>query len=166
MMKPIEFNFAAPANPFWVLHKEGLVIANALKVFEGQEVIVTARPAAKKRSNPQNAYYWGVCVKMIREHLLKRAAMDDDCRAEFSDEMTHQIIKLATGVSHWIYPAPPCEALMVEGRTKNKSVKEFQDYIMSVQEWAAKVLGLVIPDPVEPGYDDWLQEMLAKEAIE
>lgn len=115
----------------------------------GQEVIITVESAAKRRSNKLNKYWWAVVVPMVRERLLKHATMSEDCRAEMDDEMTHQIIKLATGVSHIVKLQPRGGAFIIEGRSRDKTNKEFLDFILKTQQWASESLGLYIPDPNE-----------------
>lgn len=136
---------------------------DALRPFAGQEVVISIRPKTKKRSNPQNRYYFGVCVKMIRDRLMPHATSEDAKAALKDEEGLHAAIKVAVGVSHAFQLNEEGDCLILEGRTKDKEVKAFQDYIINVQEWAARVMRLVIPDPTDPGYQSWLEEMMQRE---
>ena len=45
------------------------LIIDAIQSFEGKEIIVTFERAKKKRSNPQNSFYWGCCIPLIQSGL-------------------------------------------------------------------------------------------------
>ena len=49
-----------------ILKRNRNLLIDAIKSFEGQNVIVTIEKAKKKRSNPQNSFYWGVCLPIIQ----------------------------------------------------------------------------------------------------
>ena len=172
-MKPTEIALAIKNHPNWGDGEWQKQITQALIPFTGQEVIVSIivsiRPKTEKRSNPQNAYYHGVVVKMVREALLKQPTIDKDV---LTPDNVHRILKHACGVSHSIvierivlspHDPVPIEQYYIEGRTKTMTTKQFQDYIIQCQEWSARILGIIIPDPVEPGYHDWLESVIARE---
>jgi len=46
--------------------------------------------------------------------------------------------------------SPP---IILEGRTRDKDTITFGDLIIQAQEWAARVLGIQIPDPGEDDGD-------------
>jgi len=52
-----------------ILKRNRNLLIDAIKSFEGQNVIVTIEKAKKKRSNPQNAYYWGVLIGLTIEGI-------------------------------------------------------------------------------------------------
>ena len=166
--KPTEIIIGKDEWRFW-MNSYPASLANALRPFAGQDVIVSIRPKVKKRTNPQNAYYHGVVVKMVREALLKQPTIDKDV---LTPDNVHRILKHACDVSHLIairrYDGSPDERwpvfqCAIEGRTKTMTTKQFQDYIEKCQEWSARILGIIIPDPVEPGYQDWLESIIARE---
>jgi hypothetical protein len=43
------------------------LVLNAIKSFEGKNVLITFNKAGKKRSNSQNAYYWGVLIPIMQK---------------------------------------------------------------------------------------------------
>ena len=53
-----------------ILKRNRNLLIDAINSFEGQQVVVTIEKAKKKRSNPQNCFYWG-CVIPIMQSALK-----------------------------------------------------------------------------------------------
>lgn len=92
----------------------------------------------RKHTSKQRGYYFGVCVEMVREALLsvpwaqglREMLLDKRSGKDF----THEIIKNATGF---------CDSI------KTLMTDRFNEYIIAVQEWAARVLDIYIPDPNE-----------------
>ena len=41
-------------------------VTNAMKSFEGKEVVITFDKPKKKRSNNQNSFYWGVLIPLMQ----------------------------------------------------------------------------------------------------
>ena len=81
------------------------------------------------RSNPQNKYYWAVCVETLADEI------------GLTLEETHEILKHKFLVpfekkGYQIYPS-----------TTQLTTIEFNNYIEKIQRWAAQELNTVIPDP-------------------
>ncbi len=70
-----------------ILKRNRNLLIDAIKSFEGQNVIVTIEKAKKKRSNPQNAYYWGVLIGITIE------AIKNEWGEIWSIEKTHEFLK-------------------------------------------------------------------------
>ena len=147
-----------------VCHRFLETLRSILLPFENQEVAVTVKRLTKRRSNPQNKYWWAVVIPAIRKKLLMQE-MPLETREALTPLVVHQVVKIATGVSLAV-PLPDGEAIIIEGRSRDKSTTEFKDFILETQEWAARTLGIYIPDPEEPGYAEWVEAQMAKEAIE
>lgn len=141
-----------------------------LKILEGfpadqylsLEVKAIRHPTeARKRSNQQNKYMWGVVIPLIQERI-KSQNMPQEAKDAMTSENTLRIVKIAAGLSHLIplFNAPP---VLLEGRSSNLSTVAFMDFMVKIQEWSARVLNLYIPDPKEAGYDDWVNENLNRE---
>lgn len=62
-------------------------LIEAIKSFEGKQVVVTIEKAKKKRSNPQNAYYWGVLIGITIE------AIKNEWGEIWNIEKTHEFLK-------------------------------------------------------------------------
>lgn len=96
-------------------------------------------PSGKERSNPQNKYYWSVCIGIISEHT------------GFTPEETHEILKykfLKDGklIKHRngnIYTE------FFTKSTAQLDTKEFEEYLSQIRIWASSDLGAYIPSPNE-----------------
>lgn len=105
---------------------------------DGRMVEIELRPLPR-RSNPQNAYYWGVVIALIMEELQKLGH-------EVNADQTHEVLKSKFNSK------PLCNAdgeLIGEiGETTTLMNKtEFGEYLDKIKRWAATYLNLNIPDP-------------------
>lgn len=128
----------------------------AVSVLEGLDELVawkvTAEPIRNVRSASQNAYLWAVPNKMISE------------ATGYEIEEVHEYL---CG-QHWGWkdkkvPKTPrnpsgIESVPIRTTTRNEQGKrcvltttQFVDFVDFVQRFAAKKLGLVVPDP-DPAY--------------
>jgi len=70
-----------------ILKRNRNLLIDAINSFEGQNVIVTIEKAKKKRSNPQNAYYWGVLIGLTIEGIK------NEWGEIWGIEKTHEFLK-------------------------------------------------------------------------
>ena len=98
-------------------------------------ITVTIEKYKKKRSNEQNAYYWGVVVKLISDET------------GYTKEEIHDLL-----ASHFI----GTKKIRVGGIEKEVyksstelTTSDFMGFIAEVQRWAAEKLSLYLPDPNE-----------------
>jgi hypothetical protein len=106
-----------------------------------KDVTLSISIKKKKRSSHQNEYYWGCIVPLVQKGL-------HDLGNDFSKQMTHEFLKanfnkkeIELKEGHWI-DSP--------GSTTELSTIEFMEYIARIQQFAAEMLGIVIPDPSQP----------------
>lgn len=98
-------------------------------------VTVTIQKEIKRRSLKQNAFHWAVCVPMIAAELGYE-------REEY-DEVHYALVSKCFGVTK-----DERSGLEVPNKRSSKlSTEEFKELIEWEQRWAAKELGIVIPDP-------------------
>ena len=95
---------------------------------------------AGKRSSPQNRYYWGAMLPIVKEGLK-------GVGIEMSKEQTHEMLKYKFIKREFI--TSDGDILQIIGSTTELSTKEFNEYIESIQIWSAEYLNVNIPDPNE-----------------
>ena len=95
---------------------------------------------AGKRSSPQNRYYWGAMLPIVKDGL-KELGID------MSKEQTHEMLKYRFLKREFI--TSDGDILQIIGSTTELSTKEFNEYIESIQIWSAEYLNVNIPDPNE-----------------
>lgn len=94
-----------------------------------------------KRSLQQNRYYFGVCVKMIRENLIERGN-------DVSLEDVHDWLRFKFNYIEIVnYETGEVERLPKSTADLNK--EEFGQYIEKIQHYAATSMDLVIPNAGE-----------------
>lgn len=95
----------------------------------------------RKRSIPQNSYYWAVIVPLVRRGLYEIGY--DEVK---SDEDAHEIVK-GLFIKKQLANHLTGEVIEFAGSTKELTVPEFNELIERVIKWAAEYLGIVIPSP-------------------
>lgn len=105
---------------------------------EGDHVFVTIEKITreKQRSLDQNAYYWGVVVKILAgETGYTKDEMHEALKVKF---LTYENVKgIPTVLS-----------------TADLNTKQFEVYLEMVRRWAAMDLGVVIPEPNQVDFTD------------
>ena len=104
-----------------------------LLALKGQIVEVTAEKQKRHRTSEQNRYYWGVVLKTIA----------DFCGYFSADELEslHQELRRKF--------LPAAGRLELPVSTAKLSTVEMNDYIEKIRAWAARDLGVYVPDPNE-----------------
>jgi len=102
---------------------------------EGKRVVVELKQYRKNRSNNQNAYIWGVVVKLITEYTGDR---DNESKQVWEQ------VKIKVG---HVYTEGFLKGL---GKpTKDLTTVEFEDLASRIRTWANCDLGIYIPLPNE-----------------
>ena len=99
-----------------------------LSGLEGSKVSIVVKKFSKRRSVSQNAYYFGVVIEILRDHL------------GYSPDEMHEALK-------WKFLQIRHPKLPSTRSTATMSTAEFSMYIDDVKIWAATELEVVIPDP-------------------
>ena len=129
---------------FCLIHiREGKITNPAVirKAFDGLKdgrytVDITRQ---NKRSNPQNAYYWGLVIPLLKKGF-------EDLGHELTAEEVHEFLKAKFNFKE-IINEETGEVNQIPLSTTRLSKLEFSEYIEKIQRWAAEFLNLVIPDP-------------------
>jgi hypothetical protein len=122
------------------------LLSDAIAQFEGKAVTLTISRRKKKRSNAQNSWYWGVAIPIIK-NALKQAGN------WLTEDDTHDLIKMALAkrcpdlVMESIVMPDTGEVIERLRSTTTMTTTEFMEYKMFIQQWAAEVLGVDVPDP-------------------
>jgi len=97
----------------------------------------------RKRSLPQNAYYWAVMVPLVRRGLYD--AGYDEVR---TDDDAHKVIK-HVHLKKNIVNKQTGEVIEIDGSTAKLTIPEFNEFIESVCRWSVDFLSVYIPSPNE-----------------
>lgn len=97
---------------------------------EGKDIDVSVNPHKKHRSNPQNAYYWGIVIDIISGATgFTPKESHDAMRVKFLTDMQGDLPRVKS--------------------TTELSTVEFMDYVAQIQQFGAEYLEVYIPDPDE-----------------
>lgn len=125
-----------------LVNKDQLMsVFNSLKIGKHYRVIIKD---ARTRSLPQNAYYWGVIVPIIRRALYEEGY--DEIVTEMD---AHEFLK-AMFLSKRVVSKKTGHTVDVPGKSSKLTIPEFNEYIERICRWAAMDLSVVIPAPNEP----------------
>ena len=116
-------------------------LAAPIRRMDGRRVVQSLREQTRKRSNPQNAYYWGVVVAEVTQMFRGEGNMVD------ADDV-HAFLKQHVGQLSQVLVTPDGEVLRAPASTTRLSTQEFEIYMEKVRAWAA-AFGLIIPLPNE-----------------
>jgi hypothetical protein len=127
------------------VRKNRPLLEAALRQHEGREVSITIERWRKKRSNEQNAYWWGVIVPIFQD-CLREAGMVRN------KEQTHQLITdliiQKYGDSVILQESVLEGEVFQEKRgTSDLSTSEFMELVNEAQMFASEVFNIAIPDP-------------------
>jgi hypothetical protein len=109
---------------------------------ENRRVTLSVKRYSKNRSSNQNAYYFGVVVAMIGDHIGE------------SDQMTvHESLKAA---HNYEMRTVDKKEMRITLPTSDLTTAEFEAYLERVRRWASEFFSLYIPLPneIEEGRED------------
>lgn len=108
--------------------------ARALAALRGREVQVLIEPKKKRRSDRQNAYYWGVIIEILSDHT------------GYSPEEMHEALK-----SKFLGFYDKKTGLRVVTSSAEQDTVEFENYMSQIRAWASEN-DIFIPLPNEQIY--------------
>lgn len=117
-------------------------LTEAIKSFEGKTITITLDKLKKKRSNPQNAYYFGVIIPILKD-ALKEAGHT------MTNDDVHELLKLKFLKETVLTDENTGECIERIKSTTELSTTGFMEYILEIQQWCSEFFGIVIPDPNE-----------------
>lgn len=118
------------------------LLSSHVKSFEGMDVQLTISKRRKRRSNDQNAYYWGVVVAMTREGI------NEAWGEHLSLEEAHHILKFQCNYAEHVNEATG-EIIKIPKTTTELSTAEFEEYLERCRRFVQQWFGVIIPLPNE-----------------
>lgn len=104
------------------------------------EVKITIETDINKRSSPQNRYYWGVIVPLVKSAL-------NDLGNDINTDDTHEFLKSKFNPKNVIFQDTG-ETFEYGASTTEMDIEDFMIYIDKIQRFCAEYLNLEIPDPI------------------
>lgn len=124
------------------LKRNRSLIYKALEQFKGKDVIITIDRLKKKRSNPQNRYYWGLILPLVRDGLY-------DLNGELqSIQEVHEFLKFNFNYKE-IVNEESGEVYRQSRSSADNSTIEMEEYHDRIRKFASEFLNVEIPLPNE-----------------
>lgn len=115
-------------------------LTNWIKAHAGEIIELSIKLKKKKRSNNQNAYYWGCVVGPITQRFVELGN-------DFDENDTHEFLKSKFSTK---------QVEIIDGHyidmptsTTKMDTKDFMIYLEKIQQFASQLLDLYIADPNE-----------------
>jgi hypothetical protein len=119
------------------------VVADAFNQLEdGRYKVVIS--SYKKRSLPQNAYYWAAMLPMVKDGLREVGYNEVKSLDDAHEILKHLFLKRKLSNDN------TGDEIVIPGSTAKLTTIEFNTFIDEVIRWAAEYLGIQIPLPNEP----------------
>lgn len=115
-----------------------------LKEYEGKQADIVLDAHRKRRSNPQNAYYWSLVLPCALQGFTDAGHSGltvDDIHEYFKDKYLTKGKDISNPITG--------EVRTVSKTTTILSTTEMMDYINEIARFCAEMLNVVIPEPME-----------------
>ena len=137
-----------------IVPDDPIMVNDDLNKLHNKDVEITIRKT-KTRSNPQNRYYWGVVVYLIKERFKELGYTRTDIQQEhvsspITRDDVHTFLRENFLRDDWIVRDTGVVIGTVAKSTTELSTDEFVIYLENVRNWAAETLDIDIPDPNTP----------------
>lgn len=129
----IKRKFFGAVNRGKIIFDNIRLLKEVLFTLEGKEIELTIDKKRKKRTLPQNDFYFGVVVEILRQEL------------GYGKEEMHEALKCEFLMDY-------SKALPYPRSTTTLSTEEFWAYIEEIQRWASDFHSIDIPDPEKVDY--------------
>jgi hypothetical protein len=133
-----------------IIPYEDLQFNNELQKLEGHDIEIIIN-TVRLRTNPQNRYYWGTLLYMLRETLEEAGYQAADIQpgqtGNLTRDLIHEVMKEMFAKTEIYHPESGRVIAVTKRSTRDMSTKEFKSYIDNIRQWAAENLSLDIPDP-------------------
>ena len=126
------------------LNRNISLIKKSILSFEGKTINITIERSRKKRSNSQNAYYWGVMLPIVQNGLYDATGETRDLNS-----IHYQILLPLFAPQREIVNKESGEVINEKMTSSEMTTTDFMEYINEVQKWSAEFLNVDIPDPNE-----------------
>jgi hypothetical protein len=138
-MKKIQINSSVKDG---VLATNRKYISDVVKSFEGANIIITIEKRKKKRSNNQNAFYFGIVIPIMMD------AFKDAWGEYYSATEVHEALKAKYCYKEQINESTG-EILQIPSSTTNLSTIEWEEYIDKIRAFAFEWFNVSVPMPNE-----------------
>jgi hypothetical protein len=124
------------------LEKNRDLISEVIQSLEGKDIIITIEKKKKKRSNPQNSFYWSVVLPMMQTGFYNNLG------EHVGIQEAHEFLK-ARFLFREVVNQELGEVIKLSKSTTELSTIEWEEYMDSIRAFSTEFLGIQIPLPNE-----------------
>ena len=118
------------------------IVLDAIKSFNGFDVVLTIAKAKKKRSNNQNAYYWGLLIPLTQN------AIKTEWGEIWSKEKTHDFYKLHFNYVEKVNETTS-EVIKIPKSTTDNTTTQQEEFHAQIREFLKDWFNVTAPLPNE-----------------
>lgn len=118
-------------------------IRNAIQQFEGKDIKIVFKRKYKKRSNNENAFYWGVWIP-----ILQRAILDTWGEIRDANDV-HEIIKLNCNYEEKINEDTGSFVRVPKSSTELNTYEWEFEFKQKIRQFALDFFNVTLPEPNE-----------------
>nr|WP_315026021.1 hypothetical protein [uncultured Chryseobacterium sp.] len=139
-MKVIEIDTRISEGQFRI-NKD--LIRNAIKQFEGKDIKIVFKRNYKKRSNNENAFYWGVWIPILQRAILETWGEIRDAND------VHEIIKLNCNYEEKINEDTGSFIRVPKSSTELNTYEWEFEFKQKIRQFALEFFNVTLPEPNE-----------------
>jgi hypothetical protein len=122
------------------LEKNRDLISDVINSLEGKDIIITIEKKRKKRSNPQNAYYFGFVIPMMKQGFYNSLG------EHVGTDEIHTFLKNRFLFKE-IVNENNAEIIKMPQSTTELTTIQFEEYLDKIREFGLEFLNITIPLP-------------------
>jgi hypothetical protein len=122
------------------LEKNRDLISEVIQSLEGKDITITIEKKKKKRSNPQNSYYFGLVIPMMKQGFYNSLG------EHVGTDEIHTFLKNRFLFKE-IVNEQNAEIIKMPQSTTELSTIQFEEYLDKIREFGLEFLGINIPLP-------------------
>ena len=116
------------------------LISDVIKSLEGKDIIITIEKKKRKRSNPQNNFYWGIVLPMMQTGFYNNLG------EHVGIQEAHEFLK-GRFLFREVVNQELGEVIKLSKSTTELSTIQFEEYLDKIREFATEFLSIQIPLP-------------------
>jgi hypothetical protein len=124
------------------LEKNRELLSEVIQSLEGKDIVIIIEKRRKKRSNPQNAYYWSVVLPMMQTGFYNNLG------EHVGIQEAHEFLK-GRFLFREVVNQELGEVIKLSKSTTELSTIEWEEYMDSIRAFSTEFLGIQIPLPNE-----------------
>lgn len=118
------------------------LVLDAIKSFNGKDVVITFEKPKKKRTNPQNAYLWGVLYPITQQ------AIKNEWGEVWSINKVHEFYKLQFQYNEIVNESTGQVIRTPKSTTENTTTQQ-EEYHSQIRDFLQEWFNVVAPLPNE-----------------